>query len=67
MLAGSVRLRRPNVPQRHCLALDVFSGTRSAAQVARDEGVIRKSIAAQVGIARDAVYDALLTQTAGIP
>jgi hypothetical protein len=44
--------------QRAGLALEVLTGGRSAAQVARDEGVSRKFVGAQVETARQAVHHA---------
>ena len=49
------RARQLDSRQRQSLAVDVLSRQRSAAQVARDEGVSRKFVAAQVDRARDAI------------
>ena len=52
--------------QRGELALGVLTGSRSAAQAAREEGVSRKFVAAQVGIAREAVLDAFPAVATGV-
>ena len=46
--AAGGRARQLDSRQRQTLAVDVLSRQRSAAQVARDEGVSRKFVAAQV-------------------
>lgn len=53
--AAGGRARQLDSRQRQTLAVDVLSRQRSAAQVARDEGVSRKFVAAQVDRARDAI------------
>lgn len=52
------RARRLDSRQRQTLAMDVLSRQKSAAQVARDEGVSRKFVATQVDRARDAIDEA---------
>ena len=52
--------------QRGELAWGVLTGHRSAARAAREEGVSRKFVAAQVGIAREAVLDAFPVEAVGV-
>ena len=53
--------------QRGELALGVLTGSRSAAQAARDEGVSRKFVGAQVERARQAVQQAFEPDSADTP
>ncbi len=53
--ATACRARTLTLDQRGELALGVLMGSRSAAQAAREEGVSRKFVGAQVEIARQAV------------
>ena len=54
--AGRAKALEPG--RRGELALGVLTGSRSAAQAARDEGVSRKFVGAQVELARQAVQQA---------
>jgi hypothetical protein len=56
--ASDCRAKQLEPSQRGELALDVLTRTRSAAQVAREEGVSRKFVATQVGRARQAIHNA---------
>ena len=56
--ASECRAKQLEPRQRGELALDVLTRTRSAAQVAREEGVSRKFVSMQVGRARQAIHNA---------
>lgn len=65
--ASACRAKALEPGQRGELALGVLTGSRSAAQAARDEGVSRKFVGAQVQLARQAVQQAFEPDSADSP
>ncbi len=66
-IATACRAKTLEPGQRGELALGVLTGSRSAAQAARDKGVSRKFVGAQVEIARQAVQHAFEPDSADSP
>lgn len=65
--ATACRAKTLEPGQRGELALGVLTGSRSVAQAARDEGVSRKFVGAQVELARQAVQHAFEPDSADAP
>lgn len=65
--ATACRAKTLEPGQRGHLALEVLTGSRSVAQAARDEGVSRKFVGAQVELARQAVQHAFEPDSADTP